>query len=287
MGKIGAIQALRAVAANLVVVSHLSVIETKYSGGYAILPSLESLGRFGVHIFFVVSGIVMGLLFQQRLDWRTFLFARVTRIYPIYWLYTALVLVIAVAAPGIVNASFDYQPSILKSLALYPEDGLPWLAVGWSLIHEMYFYLVMTFLLLIRANLIVGLAAWAAILAMPVAPTSAELALVLSPLTYEFIAGALLALIVLRLKGLNFPRLPLVERLGDASYSIYLSHVLILSALGRLYALLPHGWAIEALWLVACMVVANAWGLFSYRFIERPLMATARQMSALRYATVK
>jgi exopolysaccharide production protein ExoZ len=274
--KIAAIQALRAVAANLVVVSHLSVIETKYSGGFVILPSLEGLGRFGVHIFFVISGFVMALLFLQKPNWRSFLWNRITRIYPIYWLYTLVVLTVAMIAPGAVNSSFDHQPSILKSLLLWPEAGLPWLAVGWSLIHEIYFYVVMTFLLLIRANLTFGLIAWAAVLALPIPHSSPALSLVLSPLTYEFIAGAFIALTVARFGGYSLPRYPFLERLGDASYSVYLSHVLLLSALGRMFRVLPwHGWIIETVFLLTCLVAANA--LFSYRFIERPIMRAARR----------
>lgn len=288
MGKIGAIQALRAVAANLVVVSHLSIIETKYSGGFAILPPLDGLGRFGVHIFFVISGFVMALLFQQETDWRTFLWDRVTRIYPIYWLYTAIVLTVAAVAPNVVNSSFEDQPSILKSLALWPENTGPWLAVGWSLIHEVYFYLVMTFLLFVRANLIAGLVVWSAILALPLTHSSPELAVVLSPLTYEFIAGAFVGVIVTRLKGYSLPSLSFLERLGDASYSVYLSHVLVLSALGRLFSLLPwHGWGTETLFLLVSLFAANAFGLISYRFVERPLMHGARLLTAPRYVAVR
>jgi peptidoglycan/LPS O-acetylase OafA/YrhL len=277
MQKIGLIQVLRAVAANLVVVSHLSAIEAKYGSGYAVLPSLESLGRLGVHIFFVISGFVMALLFQQRPDWRTFLWDRVTRIYPIYWVYTAIVLAIAAIAPNVVNSSFEHQPSIMKSLALWPDDGLPWLAVGWSLIHEMYFYLVMAFLLFIRANLVAGLIAWSAILALPIPHSRPELAVILSPLTYEFIAGALLALIVARFRNLNLRSLRFFERLGDASYSVYLSHVLVLSLLGRIFVFLPwHGWMIEAAFLLVSIILANMWGVISYRFLEKPLMSAAR-----------
>lgn len=286
--KNGAIQVLRAVAANLVVVSHLPAIEAKYGAGFAILPSLGTLGQFGVHIFFGISGFVMALLFQQRPDWRAFLWDRATRIYPIYWLYTALVLAVAAVAPSIVNSSFDHQPAILKSLALWPDDSAPWLAVGWSLIHEVYFYAVMAFLLFIRANLIVGLVAWAAILALPFPHSSAELAIVLSPLTYEFIAGAFVGILATRFKGYRLPSVPFLERIGDASYSVYLSHVLILSAAGRAFNLLPwHGWLTEAAFLLASIFAANAWGLISYRFIERPMMAVARKTSATEYATVK
>jgi peptidoglycan/LPS O-acetylase OafA/YrhL len=59
--------------------------------------------------------------------------------------------------------------------------------------------------------------------------------------------------------------------LGNASYSTYLSHVLVLSALGRTFAFLPfHNLYVETLFVVACIIVANAVGLLSQRTIERP-----------------
>jgi peptidoglycan/LPS O-acetylase OafA/YrhL len=65
--------------------------------------------------------------------------------------------------------------------------------------------------------------------------------------------------------------------LGDASYSTYLSHVLVLSALGRLFALAPgHGIALEAAFVVFCVVTANIAGLLSCRVIERRSANAAR-----------
>jgi peptidoglycan/LPS O-acetylase OafA/YrhL len=61
----------------------------------------------------------------------------------------------------------------------------------------------------------------------------------------------------------------LVE-LGDASYSTYLSHVLVLSALGRLFAMIPDHNAIKEVgFVIACLVGANVVGMASYRLIER------------------
>jgi peptidoglycan/LPS O-acetylase OafA/YrhL len=193
----GSIQVLRAIAANMVVVSHLAVIEQKYSHGYAIIPVWDALGRAGVHIFFVISGFVMVLAASARPRWFDFLWARVTRIYPIYWFYTALVLISALFVP--INSSVEHPASLIRSLLLWPDFSLPWLAVGWSLVHEMYFYLVMAVLIALRINLLAGLLIWAAITALPVQPASPELALVFSPFTFEFIGGALLGIAVLRM----------------------------------------------------------------------------------------
>jgi peptidoglycan/LPS O-acetylase OafA/YrhL len=289
--KFGSVQVLRAIAANIVVLSHLSIIETKYSGGFNILPvsifGPGGLGRLGVDLFFMISGFIMATLYQEQKAPLTFLWNRITRIYPIYWFYTALVLAVAAVAPGAVNSSYDQSPSILKSLALWPDRAQPWLGVGWSLIHEMYFYIVIAVLMFFRLNLALGLICWAAIVALSPPSLIPETAIIFSPLTYEFIAGAFIFIVLRRFEGFPLPAMPLLERLGDASYSTYLSHVLLLSAMGRVFALLPwHGWFVEVGFLVACMLAANAWGVFSFYTLERPVMEVARSWSRPRQQVI-
>ena len=70
--------------------------------------------------------------------------------------------------------------------------------------------------------------------------------------------------------------------IGDASYSIYLSHILVLSALGRLWSevwqrgLLDNGVALFTMLIVVLVVV-----IISYRYIERPLMRLARRYEGI------
>jgi peptidoglycan/LPS O-acetylase OafA/YrhL len=81
--KIDAIQILRAIAANFVVLNHVWAIEQKFDPIDGILPFwFEGLGPLGVKVFFVISGFVI-LRVSYREGWGEFLFARVTRIYPI------------------------------------------------------------------------------------------------------------------------------------------------------------------------------------------------------------
>ncbi len=84
------------------------------------------------------------------------------------------------------------------------------------------------------------------------------------------VAGAL------ALEGLGrFPRMPILHRLGDASYSIYLSHVFILGALRPVAVKLvplvstPTG---GALFLCLALITAAAAGAALYVWIERPLL---------------
>ncbi len=340
------IQILRMLAANLVVLSHMLVIERKYSGGFAVLPPwLDFTGRSGVHCFFVISGFIMGVI-ALRSRWRDFLWARLTRIYPIYWVYSALALAVLVAAPQIINTSVAVKPSIVKSFLLWPQDTLPLLAVGWSLIHEMYFYLVVAAVIGCGLNLRIAMVVWAAVIAAAFGAVSASpnpfdgplAAIAFSPMTFEFILGVLVGTaigngvtrlasaataagttalfagawwwtrtttdgppptLIAEIAALGLPfvlivyglaasdawhaqgwaRLPV--RLGDASYSIYLSHVFVLSAIGRFYAsVVSHGWFTEGGFIAVCFVAANGWGLISYRWLERPLIRASRQLSA-------
>lgn len=194
------IQVYRAIAANAVVVSHLVVIEVKYGRGFALLPDwLGFTGQSGVHFFFVISGLVMALIAPQT-DWRAFIAARMLRIYPVYWIYTSLVLAVFLVAPAMVNSAYDHPPSILKSYLLWPQDVAPLLGVGWTLIHEMYFYLIIAAMLAFAVPLGRGLVVWALAVAagyVLLGPIGDPvLAVIFSPLTLEFILGAAAGLLI-------------------------------------------------------------------------------------------
>jgi peptidoglycan/LPS O-acetylase OafA/YrhL len=329
------IQTFRAIAANSVVLAHLATIETKYAHGFGLLPPwVNFAGWSGVHFFFVISGFVM--LIADRSSWSGFLSARLIRIFPVYWIYTSLVLAVFLIAPGIVNSSYTHAPSILKSYLLWPQDVDPLLSVGWTLIHEMYFYLVLTALLALAVPLRFALVGWALIIAagfylIPSQPPGA-ISVLFSPLTMEFILGAAIGLLIrsgfssfarstlaigaalcilgavcyvrlgiayddvptsIMLLGLPFifivygaaalelrggwHRPAVLERLGDASYSTYLGHVLVLSALGRAFDWFPvHGLLIEAFFVVGCVIAVNWVGTLSYLYLERPILRLRR-----------
>lgn len=346
MQKIANIQALRGIAALCVVAYHLLPIEQKYGSGGTILPDFFKHGMFGVDLFFVISGFVMTSVtrgqFQSSTNSLQFIYHRASRIYPTYWFYTALVLVVFLLEPGWVNSAQGNQVNILSSFLLWPEHTLPLINVGWTLIHEMYFYLVFALLLAFVAERKLGLSLliWAAIVVavnLSVATNSALLKLLVHPLTLEFVLGcflallfrndrgwvavivlaavAVLALVVLGggdggagdadlpedwrrvavygvpagalLYGLvvaereGFVLSKYLVKLGDASYSIYLVHVLVLSAVGRalhsLAGTVVLSNAAMIIMLVLCVIVA---GLLSYRIIERPLLRLTRKAFA-------
>lgn len=195
MARLLTLQAARGVAANLVVISHLSVLDKKYAGG--TLPDFAFYGIAGVDLFFVLSGFVMVAIAGRNISAGRFLWRRAVRIYPAYWLVSLLVLATAWVSPALVNSSIQGPISVWRSFLLIPQETFPLLAVGWTLIHEMYFYLVFAFLLLLRVPVPTGLAAWSSLLvlgALFIAPdriaSSPFLRVALSPLTAEFLMGA-------------------------------------------------------------------------------------------------
>ncbi len=202
-GKIVNIQAVRAVAALAVLVSHLYAFEASTAFAPA-LPALLTYGFAGVDLFFAVSGFVMVLVTRGRFgrprEAGAFLFSRAWRIYPPYWLFTAIA-ILGVLALGETAARFAESP-LLPSLTLWPmTPSLPLLQIGWTLTHELYFYLVFTlFLFAPQRALPFLLCVWAALIPLAwlagVADVNAVTWLVFSPLTLEFILGAFAGLLV-------------------------------------------------------------------------------------------
>jgi peptidoglycan/LPS O-acetylase OafA/YrhL len=337
MARLLTLQVTRGVAANLVVLSHLSIIEAKYTGGH-ILPAFAVYGTSGVDIFFVLSGFIMVIIAGKGIGAVRFLWRRVARIYPAYWLVSLIVLATSLVEPGWVNSSLQGPISLWRSFLLVPDKTLPLLAVGWTLIHEMYFYLVFAALLALRITIPIGLLAWGGILVLVTVlggefVTSSALGYVYTnPLTAEFMAGATIgilhnrkimrgaawagimgllmlgvsivfvaptlalahnthldawrvvlfgmpaALIIYWLAALEQKSAPMPPRLlvalGDWSYATFLTHVLVLSAIGRvIHAVAPPG-AMSSLVLIICGFLAvNLVGAFMFRFFERPALA--------------
>ena len=113
-------------------------------------------------------------------------------------MYSLLALAVFLVQPSWVNSTQGNQVNLLASFLLLPSDKLPLVQVGWTLIHEMYFYLAYfsIMLLLPERALASALAAWGAgvvLLNLTVSPGNPALALVSHPLTCDFLGGCLVA----------------------------------------------------------------------------------------------
>lgn len=201
------IQALRGVAALLVMVGHLFGAERTH-GGDVFAPEWVILGFAGVDLFFVISGFVIAFtafpLAPTSAAWRVFAWNRLTRLYPMWWLFCGITVMGLIVASGLYYepealAGEDPVIYLVKSILLAPQAGLPILPLGWTLTHEVYFYAVFSgFVFLPRRLWPIGLALWGlglgVLTALGANAAHAEdwLALIAHPLSAEFILGALL-----------------------------------------------------------------------------------------------
>jgi len=342
------IQALRGIAVLGVVVFHSMSIEKKYSGGDLLLPDFLLLGQSGVDLFFVISGFVMVSVtmgrFGRNNEMMRFLWGRLTRIYPTYWFYFFLTVAIFLIKPNWVNSSQGHQAELFSSFLLLPSHQLPLVMVAWSLIHELWFYLIFSVLLEFNERLLLpALLLWGVIITIAnafvtVADLSAGVRIALHPYTLEFIIGALVAIFISSEHSKKFSSrisfmvvivmltvgLPLVyafdvlkdenimrvsaigtlygflvlslatlERekkffaprflqfIGDISYTVYLSHVLVLSAIGKLWGMTNP--AQNSLFdnMLACLIMLAAvvsYGWLGYRLIELPILRVSHRL---------
>lgn len=193
------VQALRAVAAFMIVVYHARGLVGLESVEQANLlpPWLTS----GVDIFFVISGFVMtASTGGKRLRADEFLLARLIRIVPLYWI--ALTTLLVFIALGWAIHPWPPAGEIAKSyLFIFYTDSrtgemAPFLVPGWSLDYEMYFYLVFASLIWLTAR--PRIVAIATFFLLSVAmrrflPASAMVFRLTSPLPFEFVAGMAIA----------------------------------------------------------------------------------------------
>jgi len=153
------IQILRGVAALSIVLFHVSEMLLQYTDGHGVFCRFAALwytGAAGVDLFFVISGFVMVQstqgAFGQKGAGVVFMARRIIRIVPLYWMYTAIMLLLVLLPftlkTHVFSASYTIK-SLLFLPAINPTHGLdlPLLPQGWTLSYEMYFYLLFTLLL--------------------------------------------------------------------------------------------------------------------------------------------
>ena len=209
--KLVSLQVLRAIAALMVAAGHLYGIDQRFFGG-PVLPASTQFGFAGVDLFFVLSGFVMVHLTRFGAGSASiipaFLFARIARIYPMWWIALGAISIVWMIRPGWVFASISGAPNFLADFALWPHQRPPLLAVGWTLIHEMYFYCAFALLLLLPARRLVwGLFSWMVMVAIgnvwltfdsTAIGASPMVTLITHPLTLDFGLGAAVGLFAAR-----------------------------------------------------------------------------------------
>lgn len=154
------VQALRALAAVLVVIAHAAFDADAVAArlGRPVMGVAQLFDwTFGVHLFFVISGFVMAISargFGEPGAPARFLLRRIVRIAPLYWLLTAVVLAGAAAAPALMNTPLGGFWLPLASILFIPvarSNGeiRPVLGQGWTLNYEMFFYVAFALAMLL------------------------------------------------------------------------------------------------------------------------------------------
>lgn len=150
------IQALRALAAWMVVCHHFMQIFFDFHPDGPIGHFFSVRGAVGVDIFFVISGLVIYLSTHDKPQApQRFLLNRVLRIVPAYWFYTLMMGLLLVSAGAYMPHGEVSLSTFLFSLLFIPAEnpggyGLyPTLNVGWTLNYEMFFYLVFSLVFMV------------------------------------------------------------------------------------------------------------------------------------------
>ena len=314
------IQYLRAVAAILVVLFHITAI---FPGA---LPLFDA-GQAGVDIFFVISGLVMWLTGRQA-GAGSFMLRRILRIVPLYWAVTLFAALISFS--GGLSVGIDVPlVDLIRSLTFiaYENPGAtppvsPIVGPGWTLNLEMFFYLLFALALAwarvwLVPVMVLGLVGLA-LLGASLAPLGPVAGFYLQDIIVEFALGILLGrwitggawfpgaglsglilvagliwifagvmpseyrligwgvgavLIVTGVVGLEslLARAPQLwlKLLGDASYAIYLVHVITIGIVGRVWngLGLTSGGLSDLVILAICLLA----GITVHLLFEKPV----------------
>ena len=133
------VQAMRALACTSIFLYHLPerwmVIQTSYS-------------TFILTVFFVFTGYF--LIESTRKNDKHYFLKKIIRLIPLYWTLTILLFVVSCLIPSMLGKTYTFS-QLIKSfffIPYYGADGkfFPIVPVGWTLILEVYDYIVFYFL---------------------------------------------------------------------------------------------------------------------------------------------
>ncbi len=284
-GRLLGLQVLRAVAALLVVWAHsIDAAEIFSVPAQSRFYHLENFGACGLDIFFVISGFIVSLVAaraaQQGLAqaptghqiprWLVaghFLKRRITRIFPLYWILTVvLILEGELGRFKIQWHAVPWLPTLLLLPSLrYPVDA-PLLSLGWSLVFEMYFYLLLTLFLIwtprdVIRNCALFLCA-AVALGSWIGIRHPLLVLWMSPVVLEFVFGCIMGMVFAK-KSEIAPFSQTNKRIGIVFASVGLALLVTTIFTG-------YGYASESQWILAghdCWLRVGVWGVPSALFV--------------------
>ena len=154
-----------------VVVNHAALNLDTFAVPHGALQYLN-VGAAGVDLFFIISGFVMVYssepLFGSSRGAIYFFCHRIIRIVPLYWIVTALALILATMHGfGGMYPLHMIVGSFLFIPMLRPEGVMqPLVAQGWTLNYEMFFYVIFAMACTAPRQIAVGITSAALVLAV-------------------------------------------------------------------------------------------------------------------------
>lgn len=192
----------RAVVPLLVMLSHASISALAYLD-YNFLGITELPRTGGVDFFFVLSGFMIFYLHQKDINNREaikpFLINRTIRLYPLFWIFSLVVMALYFAVPSMGEAYHRDGGYIISSFLLFPHEYPPFVGGTWSLIHTMFFYIIFATLLYWgRKSILPVLVLWVVgTVIFHLSPSTFPIiSMAFNPMNIEFLIGCFCAYLV-------------------------------------------------------------------------------------------
>ncbi|MED3026139.1 MULTISPECIES: acyltransferase family protein [Bacillus cereus group] len=332
--KLNLIQLSRALVPFMVILFHTSLVMNDYFN-YNLLNLSFIPVSGGVYYFYILSGFMIYYIHHKDLGsihkFKKYILNRFIRIYPLYWCITFAILPIYFLIPSFGEGHEKELDSIITSLLLLPNEKGPILAVAWSLVNTVKFYIIFSLFIILDnkwmkiicsiwtlslipsffnlyeinnyilnyffsgdnilfilgmlcAHIIIHreisirvsiFLATCGFIGFPIAWVNSIYTII--NIDFLFIISLSSVFLVLGLASIDMKKDIAISRLGNflgqASLSIYLTHLLSLSILCKIITKLTLYGVFGGL-LTSCLLVlaSTVTGCFVHRFIETPLV---------------
>ncbi|MCY1046855.1 acyltransferase [Corallococcus sp. bb12-1] len=145
------LDALRGLAALAVALYHFTAEYSDLYGHSAPLWGEARFGKYGVQLFFAISGFVILMSLERVTRVRDFVSSRAARLYPAYWAAVLLTFTV-VSLFGLPNREFSLQTALVNLTMFHELVRAPHVdTVYWTLTIELSFYLLMFLIAYARA----------------------------------------------------------------------------------------------------------------------------------------
>lgn len=273
--KLAWLQALRGVAALMVVMVHNRSVLLDTEAGKAVANHVLLPMAMGVDLFFIISGFLMVLTTRDfdgsRAYAGKFLVKRLARIWPLFAVMSLMALMVEHGFRGFreLSVAFPY----LEGLAFIPHNPAAsdiyfQMAVGvaWTLCFECYFYLLFGASMLFGRWRYWAMAAWFALMLVavpiyrggynfgvatqPLVAWSRYANLAVNPIVWDFVFGMFAG-------WLYVSQVTIKSRIAIYSFAIVSTAALLVTwhRLGMVNFFGPSGWGAPLAILFACMVM--------------------------------